>query len=147
MVASAIPELHVAAGIIENGSGRVLIAQRPSGSHLAGGWEFPGGKVHPGENAAAALRRELAEEIGIEVVAAEPFIAYRHTYRERTVLLDVWRVTEFTGEPRALEGQPLRWESVDRLMSVGLLPADLPIVEALLARRLSTADGGDKAVR
>jgi 8-oxo-dGTP diphosphatase len=132
---AARAELHVAAGIIEDGAGRVLIAQRPPGGHMGGGWEFPGGKVREGETNTQALHRELAEEIGIEVRAAEPFIAYRHEYRERTVLLDVWRVTEFRGEPRALEGQPLRWEAVDRLMSIGLLPADLPIVDALLARR------------
>jgi 8-oxo-dGTP diphosphatase len=135
MAAAAQPDLHVAAGIIEDGTGRLLIAQRPPGTHMAGGWEFPGGKVRPGEHVRDALRRELQEEIGIEVVAAEPFMAYRHVYPERTVLLDVWHVTEFRGEPRALEGQPLRWERVDQLMSVGLLAADLPIVEALLARR------------
>jgi 8-oxo-dGTP diphosphatase len=135
MAATDHVELHVAAGIIEDGTGRVLIARRPPGSHMAGGWEFPGGKVHAGEDVRTALRRELHEEVGIDVVAAEPFVAYRHAYPERTVLLDVWRITEFRGAPRALEGQPLRWERVEQLMSVGLLPADLPIVEALLARR------------
>lgn len=130
-----MPELHVAAGIVADGTGRVLIAQRPPGSHMAGGWEFPGGKVRQGETVREALRRELQEEIGIEVIAALPFIAYRHVYPERVVLLDIWRVTDYRGEPRGLEGQPLRWERIEQLMSVGLLPADLPIVEALLARR------------
>ena len=126
-------ELHVAAGVIRSGDGRVLIAQRPQGSHLAGGWEFPGGKVAEGETAREALARELREEIGIDVIEAEPLIRYRHSYPGRVVLLDVWRVARYEGEPRALEGQPLRWESLDRLLETGLLEADRPIVDALLS--------------
>lgn len=125
-------ELLVAAGVLENDAGRVLIAQRPAGGHMAGGWEFPGGKVAAGETVLQALARELREEIGIEVLAAEPFVRYRHAYAERVVILDVWRIRKYAGEPRALEGQPLRWESVDRLLDAGLLEADRPIVEALL---------------
>lgn len=128
-------ELHVAAGVIGDGDGRVLIAQRPPGSHLAGAWEFPGGKVAEGETVRAALGRELREELGIEVRVAEPLVCYRHAYPERTVLLDVWSVIDYDGEPRALEGQPLRWESLDRLLDIGLLEADRPIVEALLRLR------------
>jgi 8-oxo-dGTP diphosphatase len=124
-------EVHVAAGVIRNDDGRVLIAQRPEGSHLAGGWEFPGGKVAAGETVLQALKRELREEIGIEVLAAEPLTCYRHAYPDRTVILDVWDVQQYTGEPRALEGQPLRWEAVDRLLEAGLLPADRPIVDAI----------------
>lgn len=101
---------------------------------MAGGWEFPGGKVAEGETPLQALSRELREEIGIEVGTAEPFVRYRHAYPEQVVLLDVWLVTRHTGEPRALEGQPLRWESPDRLLDAGLLEADIPVVEAL--RRL-----------
>jgi 8-oxo-dGTP diphosphatase len=127
-------ELHVAAGVVCDGSGRVLIAQRTAGRHLAGHWEFPGGKVAPGETAIEALARELREEIGIEVGSAEPLVRYRHAYPERVVLLDVWLVTGHAGEPRALEGQPLRWETPDRLLDAGLLEADRPIVEALLSR-------------
>jgi 8-oxo-dGTP diphosphatase len=128
-------ELHVAAGVIRNADGRVLIAQRPPGRPLAGHWEFPGGKVADGETALEALARELREEIGIEVVEAEPLLRYRHAYPDRVVVLDVWRVARFTGEPRALEGQPLRWELPDRLLAAGLLEADRPIVDALLAPR------------
>ncbi len=131
-------ELHVAAGVIRNADGLVLIAQRPAGRHLAGGWEFPGGKVAPGETPLEALRRELREEIGIEVLAAEPLVCYRHAYPERAVLLDVWQVREYAGEPRALEGQPLRWESVERLLDAGLLQADRPVVDALIGVRLQS---------
>ena len=126
-------EIEVVAGVIEDSEGRILIAQRPEGTHLAGGWEFPGGKVAAGETASEALARELREELGIDVVRALPLVRYRHTYPERTVVLDVWRVAEYSGEPRALEGQPLRWESLDRLLQTGLLEADRPVVEALLA--------------
>jgi 8-oxo-dGTP diphosphatase len=134
-VVPAPDETHVAAGVISSEDGRVLIARRPRGRKLAGRWEFPGGKVGPGETALEALVRELREEIGIDVLEAEPLIRYRHAYRDGTVLLDVWRVARFAGEPRALEGQPLRWELPERLLETGLLEADRPIVDVLLARR------------
>lgn len=129
-----VEELHVAAGVIVSADGRVLIAQRPPGRPLAGGWEFPGGKLAAGETPLQALTRELQEEIGIEVVEARQLIRYRHAYPERIVILDVWRVERYTGEPRALEGQPLRWELPERLLNAGLLEADLPIVDALLGQ-------------
>ncbi|GMW06927.1 MAG: 8-oxo-dGTP diphosphatase MutT [Gammaproteobacteria bacterium] len=132
MAGSSSGEILVAAAVIRDASGRVLIARRPPGRPLAGSWEFPGGKIAAGETPREALARELREEIGIEVRAAAPFIRYRHDYPGRAVVLDVWTVAEYTGEPRALEGQALRWESVDRLMAAGLLEADRPIVEALL---------------
>ena len=128
------PEIHVVAGVVRSEDGRVLIARRPPGSHMAGGWEFPGGKVAPGETPRDALGRELREEIGIEVLEAEPLVACRHAYPDRTVFLDVWSVWRYAGEPRALEGQPLRWEAVAALPEVGLLPADEPVIAALLAR-------------
>jgi len=127
-------ELHVAAGVLIDGAGRVLIACRPAGKHMAGGWEFPGGKLADGETPLQALERELREEIGIEVLSAEPLLAYRHVYPERVVLLDVWLVSRYAGEPRALEGQPLRWVAVEGLLDAGLLEADRPVVEALRMR-------------
>jgi 8-oxo-dGTP diphosphatase len=130
------PELHVTAGVLRDSLGRVLIAQRLPGTHLAGCWEFPGGKLRPGEEAYSALRRELREELGIEVIAARPFVRFSHEYPDRMVLLDVWWITEFSGEPSGMEGQPVRWESVERLMHMGLLAADRPIVDALLDGRL-----------
>jgi 8-oxo-dGTP diphosphatase len=134
-MAASPEEVHVVAGVVQNDDGRVLIAQRPDGVHLAGGWEFPGGKVAAGETVLQALARELREEIGIEVLAADPLVRYRHAYPERSIILDVWRIRQYDGEPRALEGQPLRWESVDRLLETGLLEADRPIVEALRAAK------------
>jgi len=125
------PEIAVAAGILTDAAGRTLLAQRPEGAHMAGWWEFPGGKLDDGETPLGGLTRELREELGVEVHSAEPLLSYRHEYPERVVHLHVWRVSEFAGEPTGLEGQALRWAAVDQLMEIGLLPADLPIVEAL----------------
>lgn len=128
----------MAAGILRDAAGRILIAQRPAGGHAGGFWEFPGGKLQPGESAAEALVRELREEIGIQVEAATPYMAYRHEYPERSVELHVFLVERYAGEPRGVEGQPLRWVTVDEFSSAGLLEADLPIAGKLLAeRRLS----------
>lgn len=120
------------AGVIARDSGEVLVAQRTAGRELAGAWEFPGGKVAPGESASEALVRELREELGIEVLAAEPLIDYTHAYPARVVRLDVWRVNRYRGEIRGLEGQPLRWAQPRGLLGSGLLEADAPIVAALL---------------
>jgi 8-oxo-dGTP diphosphatase len=100
---------------------------------MAGGWEFPGGKLAPGESAEAGLARELREELGIEMHGARPLIAYEHVYPERRVLLDLWLVTSFTGNPQPLDGQGLRWVTLDELDDVGLLDADRPMVAALRA--------------
>jgi mutator protein MutT len=113
-------------------AGRVLIAQRPPGKHLAGGWEFPGGKLEPGEDRRAGLARELREELGITLSAPpRPLIRVRHAYDYGEVLIDMWVVRQYSGEPRALDGQALRWCTRDELESVELLPADGPIVSAL----------------
>lgn len=125
------PLITVAAGVLRDTAGRILIARRPPGGHVGGFWEFPGGKLQPGESPAAALARELAEEIGVRVEAATPFMTYRHNYPERSVELHVFLVERYTGEPRGVEGQPLRWVAVDEFPTAGLLEADLPIAEKL----------------
>lgn len=124
--------MHVVAGVVRDASGRVLIAQRPAGKHLAGGWEFPGGKLGAGEARAAGLARELREEIGIIVESARPLIRVRHRYAERGVLLDVWVVRAYRGDPAGLDGQQLRWCSGEELKIAPLLEADRPVVAALL---------------
>jgi len=126
------PEIAVAAGILRDRAGRALIAQRPEGKHQAGWWEFPGGKLHAAETPLEALTRELREELGIEVDSAEPLLTYRHDYPERIVELHVWCVLAFTGDPIGVEGQALRWSPIDELLETGLLPADRPIVAALV---------------
>jgi len=126
------PEIEVAAGVLTDAAGRALIACRPEDGHLGGWWEFPGGKLDAQETPLQGLTRELHEELGIEVRAATPLVEYAHEYPDRIVRLHVWRVTQYDGEPSGIEGQPLRWVRVAELPDAGILPADLPIIEALL---------------
>jgi len=125
------PTIRVVAAVIYDPLGRVLIAQRPEGKTLAGCWEFPGGKIENAESGAAALRRELLEELGVQVSAMRSVFELRHEYPERHVQLSVWVVDEYTGVPAGLEGQNLRWERPAALRSIALLPADLPIIDWL----------------
>ena len=130
--------IHVVAGVVIDADGRILIAQRPAGKHLAGGWEFPGGKLEPGESRRTGLARELKEEIGIEIGQPRPLLRLQHAYPTRTVLLDVWVVKDYRGRPQSLDGQQLRWCTQDELATADLLPADRPIVAALrLPERLT----------
>ena len=139
------PPTHVVAAAVIDSAGRVLIAQRPAGKHLAGGWEFPGGKLEPGEDRRAGLARELREELGITLIASpRPLIRVLHGYDYGQVLIDMWVVRHYSGEPRGLDGQALRWVSQEELETVALLPADGPIVAALrLPERLSQASTRD----
>jgi 8-oxo-dGTP diphosphatase len=125
--------LRVAAAVLFDASGRVLIAQRPAGKYLAGYWEFPGGKLDACEAAEEALGRELREELGIELRRCHRLLELRHHYADRAVELEVFVVDESHGEPSGLEGQALKWVSVAELAQEHLLPADRPIVEALTA--------------
>ena len=126
-------EIHVVAGALVRGR-EVLLAQRPAGAHLGGLWEFPGGKVEPGESARAALSRELVEEIGVDVRSAERLYEHTHTYPEKSVRLDIWCVTEWLGEPQSVEGQPLAWVDVSELPDWPLPEADAPAVQRLMER-------------
>ena len=98
--------IHVAAAVIRCVDGQILLAKRPEDKHQGGLWEFPGGKVEASETVQAALSRELEEELGIRPSAARPLIQVRHDYPDKQVLLDVWEVSAFTGEPHGAEGQP-----------------------------------------
>lgn len=130
----------MAVAVVIDRRGRVLIAERPAGKHLAGAWEFPGGKIEPGEKPREALARELEEEIGVAIEHPRPLIRLRHAYPTREVLLDVWVVRRYRGEPRGLDGQMLRWCDHNTLQSAQLLPADRPIIDALrLPERLRRA--------
>ena len=141
------PLVHVVAGAVIDAAERVLIARRPRGTHLAGGWEFPGGKLEPGEERAAGLARELHEELGITILAPRPLMRLRHLYPTRDVLLDMWIVKRYRGEPNGLDGQALRWCTREDLATVELLPADRPIVRALwLPERLTQASSADYCI-
>ena len=132
MSSTASPaSIHVVAGALFDASGRVLIAQRPAGKHMAGGWEFPGGKLEAGEERFVGLQRELREELGVEAHSGEPLICYEHDYPDRRVRLDLWLVTQFTGEPQSRDGQALQWVELKDLNKVGLLEADQPMIPAL----------------
>jgi 8-oxo-dGTP diphosphatase len=123
--------MHVMAGVMLDTLGRVLLAQRPPGKHLAGLWEFPGGKLEAGESPESGLVRELREELGVEAAVSEPLIRVPWRYGERALLLDARMVRRWQGEPLSLEGQALQWcepSSVD--LSI-LAPADRPILRAL----------------
>lgn len=125
--------VHVAVGIVAGADGAVLITRRPDHVHQGGLWEFPGGKVEHGESVVAALGRELREELGIAVRAAKPLLQTGHAYPDnRRVLLDVWRVTDFEGEPHGREGQPLVWASPGEMEQYTFPAADAPIIAALL---------------
>ena len=134
--------MHVVAGVIRDSCGRVLLAQRPAGKHLAGGWEFPGGKLEAGEGRRAGLARELGEELGLTLDDARPLMRLIHSYTDCDIDLDAWLVTAWRGEPRGLDGQLLRWCAPADLALAGLLPADVPIVTALrLPERIAAAAG------
>jgi 8-oxo-dGTP diphosphatase len=122
---------NVAAGILCDSSGRVLIAERLGGGPFHGLWEFPGGKIGTHETPLEALSRELAEELGIEVTACASFMNLRHEYEDRIVTIEFFIVSRWNSEPVGREGQALRWVPRDRLDTEELLPADVPVIEAL----------------
>jgi 8-oxo-dGTP diphosphatase len=124
----------VVAAALYDAAGRILIAERPEGKHMAGHWEFPGGKVGAGEPEAQALERELHEELGIRVEAAHAFMRVRHEYPDRSVELSLWVIERYQGTPQGLEGQRLAWVAAAELDAVGILEADRPFVEALKGR-------------
>lgn len=137
--------IHVAAAVIRGEDGRILIARRADDQHQGGLWEFPGGKVEAGEAVERALARELEEELGIRPTAARPLIQVRHDYPDKQVLLDVWEVSAFTGEPHGAEGQPLAWVSPRQLPEYEFPAANRPIIAAarLPEHYLITPEGLD----
>ena len=122
--------LVVAAALCDP-QGRILIAQRPATKHMAGRWEFPGGKVAAGESEPQALIRELREELGVQVREPQFCLRLTHSYPDRTVELSCWIVRDFAGEPQGLDGQQLKWVPAAELAQQDILEADLPFIEAL----------------
>jgi 8-oxo-dGTP diphosphatase len=138
-----VKRVHVAAAVIRGADGRILLARRADQQHQGGLWEFPGGKVEAGETVAAALRRELQEELGITVTNARPLIKVQHDYPDKQILLDVWLVSAFSGEPHGAEGQPLAWVAPRQLPEYEFPAANAPIVQAarLPSQYLISPDG------
>ena len=135
--------LLVAAAALINGDGAVLLAQRPQGKSLAGLWEFPGGKIESGEDPEAALCRELAEELGLDVDPKDlkPLTFASHAYPDFHLLMPLWTAHRWRGEPKGQEGQNLAWVHPQDLDSYAMPEADIPLVsilrEHLEQRRLS----------
>lgn len=137
--------VHVVAAVIRGNDGRILIAKRADEQHQGGLWEFPGGKVESDEAVEAALARELSEELGIVPTAAQPLIQIMHDYPDKQILLDVWNVSAFQGEPHGAEGQPLMWVTNRQLLEYQFPAANKPIVAAarLPEHYLITPEGLD----
>ena len=130
---TARPIVLVAAVALIDPDGRVLLAQRPAGKHLAGLWEFPGGKVHAGETPEAALIRELDEELGIDVVTSclAPFTFASHAYPEFHLLMPLYVCRKWSGIARAREGQRLKWVRPAQFGDYPMPPADKPLIAML----------------
>jgi len=133
--------VHVAVGVIRDGEGHILIARRAAHLHQGGLWEFPGGKVEKGESVIQALARELREELDLTPLATKPLLRIHHHYSNKTVLLDVHEVTQFSGEARGLQQQPLRWVSVPELVQYEFPAANCAIVNALRLSRIMLVTG------
>jgi 8-oxo-dGTP diphosphatase len=128
---SDAPIVSVAVAVLLRRDGRVLLAQRLPGTPYAGYWEFPGGKVEPGESIAHALARELDEELGIEVTRAAPWLTQRYVYPHAHVELSFFRVFAWRGEPTGRDGQAIAWQTPGAFDIEPLLPANAAILRAL----------------
>lgn len=122
--------MRVVAAVLEDAEGRVLLAQRPPGKQHAGQWEFPGGKIEPGESAFEALRRELREELGVEIESAARFMSVRRQRASGEFVLEAWRVFAWRGDPCAHEHSALVWSLPEDALSMVLCEADVPICRA-----------------
>ncbi len=123
--------VHVAVGVIRGDCDSVLLALRAQDSHQGGLWEFPGGKVEAGETVTQALTRELQEELGITAITQSPLCKISHDYGDKKVILDVWSVDSFSGEPEGRQGQPLRWVACHKLQMQDFPAANRPIIRRL----------------
>ena len=127
--------LNVVIGIIIDTENKVLLNKRKKNKTLSGYWEFPGGKIKPNETPDQALSRELFEELGIKIGATDPLESIEYQYAEHDVVLLPFRITDYKGRPRGLEGQELMWCSSNQLQNVNILPANRFLVERLLAKK------------
>ena len=121
--------IDVAVGILIQPNGDVLLGQRPAGKPYPGYWEFPGGKVENAESILAALKREFYEELGIDILSAEPWCCIEHVYPHAHVRLHFYIMWDWRGEPKSLEGQAFAWQG--KLRVEPLLPATVPLIEWL----------------
>jgi len=125
--------VEVAVGVILRDK-EVFLTRRANDAHQGGKWEFPGGKREAHESMTEALSRELKEEVGIEVLTASPLIQINHDYGDKSVLLDVFTVSEFANEPESKEDLEYRWVAINNLPKVDFPAANGVIVDKLLSR-------------
>jgi len=130
MIDSRTP-VHVAVAVIVNEQQQVLVTLRPDHVHQGGLWEFPGGKLEPGETVTQALLREINEELGVKIAHSHPLICIQHDYPDKSVILDVWCVSQFIGEPQGREGQPIQWRDIATLEASDFPQANRAIIHAL----------------
>ncbi len=123
--------IPVAVAIIRNTSGHILVSRRKKNTHLAGLWEFPGGKVEAGETVYQALVREIHEELDVTIEHARRLIRITHQYKTKTVILDVWLVLKMIDSPVGNEGQAIDWVPVNQLGQLKMPAADVPIINAI----------------
>ena len=139
--------IEVAAAVLERADGSFLLARRPAGKVYAGYWEFPGGKVEPGEPAAQALARELHEELGIEIGESFPWITRVFTYPHGTVRLNFFRVHHWEGEPHPREQQAIAWQAPGAPTATPMLPANAPVLASLaLPVEYAVTDAGGRGI-
>lgn len=131
-----VKKRNVAIGIIFNQQNQILISRRPSHADQGGLWEFPGGKIDQHESVYQALCRELQEEVGIEVVKAEPFMNISHAYQNYCVILHTWKVLKFFGEPKGWEGQEIKWIDVNNLLNYSFPMANRSLVQSIIDNNL-----------
>jgi len=132
--------IHVVVGVIFNSQGQLLVTQRPPQKSWSGYWEFPGGKLEPGETPFQTLVRELKEELAIEVLSAKAWSTLKYTYPEKTVFLDLWLVSRFQGTLNGLEGQAFQWVDLNNLPELEFLPANKLILESIKNHSLNLPD-------
>ncbi len=133
--------LRVVAGLIWRG-GEVLLTQRRPGRHLGLSWEFPGGKVEPGESDEEALRRELDEELGVKVKVGHACYETKHSYGPREMSLKVFRCTIESGEPRAIDVNAMEWVKPANILEKEFLPADMPLVKGIAEGLINASGNG-----
>jgi len=134
----------VVAAVIED-RGRFLVTRRQAGVHLAGMWEFPGGKIDPTETHVDALRREIREELGADIAVGDLVLSTTHTYPEKTVSLFFYRCT-LSDPPRPLLGQEMRWVTREEMGALGFPAADVELIRLLTQRNSQGDRGGQGAI-
>ena len=129
---------EVAVAVLIKPDGRFLLSSRPEGKPYPGYWEFPGGKIEPGESVLQAIKRELMEELNVTITKATPWFTFMMVYTHATVRLHCWRVTEWYGEMKGMEQQQFEWQRLDAISVAPVLPGCVPIFKALALPRIYT---------